>query len=213
MGIENNRMLKFIFGLFIVLSSCSQKKVCNERLCIRFIELNKGKNFDGLYDVAVGGRRVNCIYDESSNRYEIVFIVIDVYDYKSDEFFMLPLFKRDATMTEMDSAFNKVCQVAKIFLSEKYDISSETEIFDSYIDYVKMFYVKYDNIEVPKDLGSTNVLIEGHPRTGKFITFFLREECIVYYLADSSTLNEYWKKYFKKLNKLDDKWYFEVVKK
>ncbi len=210
MNLRKTVLLLILFGL---LSSCSQNGAHDERLCMRFVELNRGKEFDGLYNVAKGGRRETVIYHDSINKYEYVLNAIDVYDNKSDKYLLLPLFKRDATKAEMESTYKTVSRETKLFLSEKYNLSSETRLLESYIEYIKMIYSELDNIEVPEDCSYINVLVEGHPRTGKFITFYLSNKCKIYYVANDKSLNKYWEKYFKRINKIDDNWYYEIINK
>lgn len=200
--------------LFVLFTSCSDKQMDNRMLCLKFIELNKSKNFDNLYDVAIGGRRIKSIFDKSSNQYEYVFNSIDVYDNDSDEFLMLPFFKKDATLVEKESSFKNTSQEVKSYLSKKYKVGTDPEILNAFIDFVEKIYSEYYNIETPSELGFKNVQVEGNPRLGRFITFTLNEKCKVYYLADTSTLTEYWRTYFdEKLNKIDEKWYYEVIAK
>ncbi len=213
MEIKKVMILISMLSFIILISSCTQKQIDNDILCIKFYKLNKDKNFDVLFNVAIGGRRVTSVYDESSNQYEYIFNTIDIYDYMSDIFFILPLYERDATLTEKDSIFKKVNKEARSYLSKKYKVNSKAELFDSFVKFVENVYIEYDNIETPEGFGFKNVIIEGNPRSGKFITFVLNDQCKVYYLADNCSLTEYWQKYFRKLNKLDDKWYYEVVSK
>lgn len=191
MEIKMNRVLILVFGFFTIFSSCMQKEIDDEKLCTKFFELNKGKSFDILYDVAIGGRRGKSIYDKSTNKYEYTFNTIDVYDAKSDEFLMLPIYRKNATLAEKDSVQENLSEKVKNYLLIKYGIDSK--ISKSYIKYIDKLLIQYYNIEIPNELGFKNVVIEGHPRSGEFITFTLNDTCKVYYLKDNSEVSDYWK--------------------
>lgn len=212
MRIKEDSMFMLILGFLIMFSSCEQKQFDNVALCKEFYELNKGKDFEGLFDIAMGGRRGESIFDESSRQYFFVFYQIDIYDTKSEKFNVLPIFKRGASSIEQDSAFIQVSSEAINILSRKHgDTLSRRELLLPYVEYINMLYEKYDNIKTPQLHSSRNVVVEGIPSSGKFIRFTLNDNCKVYYLADRSSLTKYWQKHFDKINKLDENWYYEIA--
>ncbi len=73
------------------------------------------------------------------------------------------------------------------------------------IELAKKYVQKIDSIY--RSLGVVNS--KSNPHLGKFIEFTLDEKCNVYYLENSSTLTPYWKDKFSKLQKVDEKWYYE----
>ncbi|WP_025762931.1 hypothetical protein [Dyadobacter tibetensis] len=76
---------------------------------------------------------------------------------------------------------------------------------NSPFNYAKEYAKKLDKIY--RELGVID--LESTPKLGRFIEFTLDERCKVYYLEDSSTLTPYWKDKFSKLQKVDDKWFYE----
>ena len=162
-----------LLSFFIILSSCTKKEIDSEKLCVKFLELNKDKKFEILFDVAIGGRRGKSIYDESTNQYEYIFNSIDVYDSRLDKFLMIPIFKRDATLSEKEVVFENLSKEAKKYILTKYgiDSNSSSEIFNSYTNFIELVHTRYYDIETPAELGFKNILIEGHPQSGKFIIF------------------------------------------
>lgn len=76
---------------------------------------------------------------------------------------------------------------------------------DEKVELAKKYAQRIDSIY--KSLGVVNS--KSNPNLGKFIEFTLDEKCKVYYLEDSSTLTSYWKDKFSKLQKVDNKWYYE----
>lgn len=208
---KNFILLLLISGFCIVLSNCSENKIDSRKLCLEFIELNKHNDFDGLYNISIEDIRLESIYNKKSKQYEYMFNAVDIYDFKTEEFFILPLFRKNSTIIEKKETYKKVSNKAKQYLSETYSISAESDIFDSFNNYVEIFYTNYDSIITPNWFGFKNVVFEGNPRLGKFITFILNEECKIYYLADANSLSEYWQKHFNRIKKYNDEWYYEIT--
>lgn len=211
MGIKNYKMVHLALGIVVFMSSCSQKEMDPHKLSKEFYQLNKGKDLDGLFDVSIGSGRVTSVYDESLNQYDLIFNTIAVFDTTSKNYVTLPVFKREASLTEKDSVFRRIKPEVKDFMIHKLAVTSEAGLFDSYVEYVGMVYEKYYNIATPKFFGYKNIVLGGNPRIGKFITFELTEKVKVYYMADPNSLTEYWTKHFSKLNKLDDNWFYEIA--
>ena len=209
MGINNYKILALGFALFLL--GCSQKQMDTNRLCKEFYQLNKGKDFDGLFDVSIGSGRVTSIYDESTNQYDLIFKAIAVFDTTSKSYVTLPVFKREASLSEKDSVFKSIKPEVINFLIHKLSVTSEAGLFDSYVKYVGGVYEKYYSIATPKFFSYKNIVLEGNPQVGKFVTFELTENIKIYYVADSNSLTEYWTKHFSKLNKLDSNWFYEVT--
>jgi len=214
MKLKAFKMTSFILVIMMFISSCEQKEIDADKLCKEFYQLNMGKNFDGLYDVLIANSRVRSVYDESVDQYDYFFPIISVYDFKSENFITIPVFKKGANLAEKDSIFKRCDQRTKAFLSDKLKATSEKDLLAAYIQYVDSIYIKYYNIKTPKWHSSKNVIVEGHPRTGKFITFTLKtltKICKCYFVSDKSSLNEYWSTHFSSMKKLDDKgWYYEI---
>ena len=123
----------------------------------------------------------------------------------------MPIFKRGASSIEQDSAFSQVSPEALNILLRKHGRLPKSESFLFYVEYVNMLYEKYDNIKTPQLLSYRNVVVEGIPSSGKFNRFTLNDNCKVYYLADHTSLAEYWQNHFDKINKLDENWYYEIA--
>lgn len=87
-------------------------------------------------------------------------------------------------------------------------------MFGAYSHYVDSIYAKYDGLKTPSWYNNKNVIVEGNPRLGKFVTFTLKtnkEVCKCYFVRDKSTLTPYWSRHFNRINKLDSAgWYYEV---
>jgi hypothetical protein len=211
MGIESYRRLQIVLAISVTMSSCSQKEINQYELCEEFYELNKGKDFDGIYDVSIGVRRTSAEYDESSNQNHLIFNSIEVFDAESKKDITIPVFKMGASLAEQDSIFRKIKPEVKEFLVRKLGDPVDSVLFDSYIRYISDVYQKYYDITAPTNNNYKNIVVESHPRTGKFITFILNDRAKVYYVADSTTLNEYWSKRFNTLKRLDKDWYCEVT--
>jgi hypothetical protein len=191
---------------------CVTREMDSCQECKEFCELNSHKNFDGLYDVSIGVRRVSAEYDDSLNQNHLIFNSIEVFDVNSKKDVTIPVFKRGASLTEQDSIFNRIKPGVKEFLEQKLGYPADSILFESYVQYINDIYQKYYSIEVPADNNYKNIILESHPRTGKFITFVLNDRAKVYYVADSATLNEYWSKRFSTLTKLRKGWYCEISK-
>ena len=205
-------MVFFFLGINILVSSCNNMDSDNTHLCKEFYKLNEGKIFDRLFDVSIGNGRVTSIYDPKSNKYDLYFKTIGVFNSDTKEYINLPVFDKKATLSGMDSAFKCCNQKTKDFLSNKLQVNSESDLFNAYVGYVNLVLKQYYEIETPDGYSSNNIIIDGNPILGEFITFKLNEKCKCYYLESPHSLNQYWSDYFKKLNKLDSKWYYEIVK-
>jgi hypothetical protein len=195
----------------ILLSGCAQKKVSSLSLCEQFYELNKGKNFQGLFDVGIGDvGRVSNEYDEKKNKYHLKFKLIAVYDTALGDYFTIRVFRKNASLAEQDSAFQKISPKSKMLLIGKLGGTHES-LFDSYVFYVNKIYDKYYSIKTPKHYSNNNVALQGNPSLGKFIEFKLTDNVLVYYVDDFSSLNSFWSEYFKTLKKLGDGWFCEIT--
>ena len=190
----------------IITFSCLHREIDSYQLCKEFYELNNQKSLDGLYDVSIGVGRTSAEYTKSSRQYDLFFNSIAVFDEESKQHITVPVFKRGASLAEQDSIFRNIKPAVKEFLVRKLD-AIDSSLFDSYVKYINDVYQKYYNITTPKDNNYKNVVMESHPRTGKFLTFVLNDKAKVYYVADSSTLNEYWYKRFHTLRSLGANWY------
>lgn len=211
--IESEKILQLSMLLsLIVMFSCSQREIDSYQLCKEFYELNKRKKFDVLYDVSIGVRRTSSEYDESSHQNHLIFNSIEVFDAESKKDITIPVFNRGASLVEQDSIFRKIKPEVKEFLVRKLG-NPDSVLFDSYVEYISDVYQKYYDIATPPGNNYKNIVVESHPRTGKFITFALNDKVKVYYVADSSTLNDYWSKRFNGLKRLDKDWYCEITEK
>lgn len=210
MGVESEKILRVdMLLIFILMFSCSQREVDSYQLCKEFYELNKQKDFDGLYDLAIGVRRTSAEYDESSKQNHLIFNSIEMFDSESNNYITVPVFRRGASLVEQDSIFRDIKPEVKEFLVRKLD-DVDSVLFDSYVEYIGKVYEKYYAITTPAGSSYKNIPVESHPRTGKFITFTLNDRAKVYYVTDSSTLNEYWSKRFNTLMSLGPNWYCEI---
>lgn len=210
MGIKFSKTITFALVLAMLMSRCSQKEIASNKLCDEFYQLNKSRDFEGLFDVNIGSGRVMNVYDESANRYDLIFNTIAVFDTVSNEYFILPVFKKGASQVQKDSAFNKVPSESRSFLIRKLGTTSE-ELFDNYVLYVNKVYDKYYSIKAPKSYSGKNVPLQGNPSLGKFIKFTLNDKVNIYYVADASTLNDYWSKRFNSVHRLDEDWFCEIT--
>lgn len=207
------KIIVLFFAIIFITSGCSQKKIDPSKLCREFYQLNKNKTFDCLYDVYIGGRVIS-IYDKSSNQYEEFPKRIEVYDFKSKEYIIIPIYKKGATLIEKDSIYKEYDPKIYTFLADKLKITSQKELFEAYIKYVDSVLSKYYDIETPKWYSNKRVIIDGTPQFGKFLTFTLNtstNKCKVYYLADRTSLSPYWIRHFDKIQKLDSNWYYEIM--
>jgi len=198
-----NCLLFFLICLF----SCNQKQSSSQKLCNDFYALNKSNSFEGLFDVYIGGR-TKSIYDGSVNQYELVFTHIGIFDVDSNTFITVPVFGMKSSLAEKQKAFDLCDQNVKSFLLRKLD-TSENELFESYVDYIKRILNAYNTIKVPAYHNNKNVILEAsRPTLGKFIIFHLDTRCKCYYVKDQNSLNEYWSAYFKKINNIGPHWYY-----
>ena len=206
--------LRFIalLSVVVLLVNCVQKKMDASRLCMEFYQLNKNKNFDGLFDVAIAKDRVKSVYNDSLRQNEMFFNWIAVFDSDSGFYVRVPVFRRGADIINKKSVFRSLTPSVRRFLTAKLSVKSDTAaLYDSYVNYIESTYAKYYGIAVPPENNNKNIGIEGNPMVGKFITFDLTKTAKVYYLADKSSPNEYWSTHFNKITKIDQNWYYEVV--
>lgn len=101
-----------------LVSSCKQTKPDVKKLCEEFYLQNRGKSFDGLYDVLIATSRLKVECDSLVNQYEYSFPVIAVYNESSASFITIPVFGRGAGLIEKSTAFNKMDEETKRILSE-----------------------------------------------------------------------------------------------
>lgn len=212
MGIGSVKILQL--GLLLtsmITFGCSHREIDSYQLCKDFYELNKRKNFDGLYDVSIGVGRTSAKYSASSKQYDLFFNTIAVFDEESKGHRTIPVFKRGASLAERESSFQKITPEAKEFLVRKLG-TIDSSLFDSYVKYIDDVYERYYDITTPANNNYKNVVMESHPRLGKFLTFALNDKAKVHYIhcVDSSALNEYWPKYFRTLRPLGENWYCEI---
>jgi hypothetical protein len=114
--------------------------------------------------------------------------------------------KKDTLIIPSFEYFSDLIKEDTVFLKNvvKFD-SDSTRSLNEKIEFTKKYTQKIDSLY--KDLGVINS--KSNPKMGKFIEFTLSNKCNVYYLADVSTLNPYWKDKFSKLKKVDKNWYYE----
>ena len=208
--LKSHKMLCLVLGATVLISSCSQKEINPYSICKEFYQLNKSKDFDGLFDVSIGVDRVRSVYNDSLKKYDLIFNTIEVFDSVSQNYIMLPVYKRGASLAKKDSLFKKIRPEVKKFLTSKLAVTSSSMLFDSYVKYVDKLFQKYYSISTPESNSHTNVVLEGHPPIGRFITFPLDEGVNIYYVGDTNSLTAYWTKYFSELNKFDDNWFYEI---
>lgn len=211
MGVRSGKIILAALTLTMVVSECSQKEMSGSELCDEFYRLNKDRKWEELFDVSIGSGRITNVYDRSKNKYDLVFNTIAVFDTASKEYFILPVFKKNASDIQKDSAFNQITAESKNLLSRKLGTVPE-KLFVSYVHYINAIYDKYYSIETPDSYGSKNVVLQGNPSLGKFIKFTLNDAVSVYYVADASTLNQYWLERFNTLRKLSESedWFCEI---
>lgn len=211
------RTLSILPIVFIYFSSvfigCNSVERNSTSLCKEFYSLNNKKMFNELYNVVIGKGRVSSVYNATFKQYDLIFKYIDVFDSANSEFVTLPILDHWESISEFDSIFRTFSPQEKDFLLNKFGNISQKELFISYSKYVRNILKTYYQIETPKWFSSRNVVIDGNPLLGKFITFTLSNNCKCYFLENPNTLNPYWSNYFKKLNKLDAHWYFETNEK
>ncbi|MDW3193112.1 MAG: hypothetical protein R8G66_12140 [Cytophagales bacterium] len=183
-----------------------------DSLCQEFYLLNKDKNFSNLLDVAIGGRRGKSEYDKDLNKYEYNFYQIDLYDKGLQQFVVIPVYKKGATFSEKRSFFSQLSNEGHNVLSKKMTTDLDSVSFDAYVANVDQIYEDYYNIRTPVNYNFKNVIVEGNPSSGSFITFILRDTCKVYYVLDRNDLDERWKRRFLKMEKLGSNWYYEITK-
>ncbi|WP_139125855.1 hypothetical protein [Arcticibacter eurypsychrophilus] len=144
----------------------------------------------------------------------LFFKTIAVYDLKTNEYITIPVFKKAATLAEKDSTFKSFAQKTKGFLLDKLK-ASDNQLFEAYLNYTNMVLGKYYELKTPKWFSSKNVIIEGDPSVGKFITFTLntpQKICKCYFVSGKSSLTKCWSEHFSKINKLDNtNWYYEIT--
>lgn len=203
-------MRLFFLSMIIFISCNNMPKKDSSKLCTEFYQLNKGKSFDYLFDVTIGTSRVQSIYDENLNKYDLMFKTIGIYDVEAMGYVTVPIFNSRVSESEFDSTFQNFNQQTKDLLSVKLGFGSQKKLFTSYIDFIDRTLEQYYKIETPKWYSGKNVIVEGNPTLGKFITFTLNDKCNCYYLKDPNSLSQYWFEYFKKLNKLDSNWFYEA---
>ena len=203
-----------IIIILILNYNCNQSKIDSTKLANEFYELNKDKNFDELFDVSIGGGRINSVYIDSINQYELFFKTIALYDIKSDGYITIPFFI-DTTNETKDSIFKNLDNQTKIFLFDKFGATSEMDLFNSYFKYLNKVIVQYNQIETPKWYSYKNVATMGNSRLGRFIIFSLNTPNKIvrcYYIKDFNSLSKYWSNYFKEINKLENnKWYWDQI--
>jgi hypothetical protein len=198
--------------LFIVmLIGCSQNQIDQKELCKEFYQLNQNKDFEEFFDLAIGCKRIRSVYDKSSNAYDMVFNDICIFDADSDEYITVPVFDREASQSEKDSVFRSSSNEVVNFFTRRFDQANMDTLSKMYVNYIDLIYDKYYALELPDNLGFKNIVLEGNPRVGKFITFTLNQRCKVYYLADPKSLTDYWRKYLDQLEQLDENWYYEIA--
>lgn len=174
-------MKNIILALTIFLVACNNGKMPPEK----FIVEAKNKDISSLMSINIEARnKRDNVFHYS---YFHVFVKNDTLLIPSIEFF---------DDIRIDTILYK--NVLK-FTNDKLINSNEK------IEFAKKYAQKIDSIY--KSLGVVNS--KSNPHLGKFIEFTLDAKCKVYYLEDITTLTPYWKNKFSKLQKVDDKWYYE----
>jgi hypothetical protein len=212
MGMTINLRIQIVVLIFaIIAQGCSEKRVSPLSLCEQFYELNKNQNFEGLFDVGIGGvGRVTNEYDDQRNKYHLKFNLIAVYDTTLGDYFTIRVFRKNASLVEQDSAFQKISPKSKMLLIRKLGVTDE-KLFDSYVFFVNKIHDKYFSIKTPILYSNENVALQGNPSLGKFIEFKLTDNVLVYYVDDFSSLDSFWSKRFNTLKKLGDGWFCEIT--
>jgi hypothetical protein len=176
-------MKNIIFVLSIFLASCGKSSMSPEQ----FIVNAKQKNASSFLFITIEARgKRDGIYHYY---YSHSFLGKDTIDIPSIEFF-------DDFMKENEKHY--LHEIEK--LAKNKGVSKKESIA-----YAKDYAKKIDTIY--QELGAINII--SNPNRGKFIEFTLDEKCKVYYLEDATTLTPYWKDKFSKLQKVDEKWYYE----
>jgi len=176
--------MKEIFLLsLIIFGSCSHEKAYPEK----FILDNKNRNLDMLFGVVIEAR--NKRNDTLHYYYSHTFINNDSINIPSYEYF-------DDFIEEEKEYYLK--EVAKLAIAK--GVTSRLSI-----SYAKEYSKKLDSLY--KGLGVINII--SLPNTGRFIRFTLSPDCVVYYLEDVSTLTPYWKDFFSKIEKSEERWFYD----
>jgi len=203
-----NYNIILLFLIIFWFSSCDQKEFDEMKLCNEFYQLNKNMNFQNLFGVAIGSNRVNSKYDKSSNQYRLIFKDIGVYDYETKGYLTLPIFSSDASAAEIDSVYRKIdSKVLRLIVGSD---SSREDAIGVYEMFVRNIMKSYNEIRTPIWFNYENVIVEGNPSVGAFIIFKLNPNVKVFYLSDSTSLNNYWYNRFNKFKKINNNWYCEI---
>ena len=173
--------IAIILILFLDCGCCSNEKP------LSFIQNSKIKSVTFLMNVSIEARGLR--NDSLHYYYSHSILKDDTLTIPSFEYFD-DLYSRDSSI--YSKSFDRFCKSNKV--KEK-----------SCLDFVKEHAKKID--EAYRELGAINV--KSLFKNGRFIEFALDEKCSVFYLEDAATLSSYWKDKFSKLQKVDEKWYYE----
>lgn len=178
-------MKKYFLVLIIaMMTSCSDHK----NKAIDFIEKNKHNAFTNFKNIGITAR----------NRKDNVYHYSLFYFFTKKDTLIIPSYEFFDNFYDSDEKFTKSAYKLYEIKKKSYDQTLTPKEFAKKIAY---------NVDLEyKGLGVINYLHNSN--RGEFIEFTISKNCKVFYLIDKPTLNSYWKSYFERLNKYDDRWFF-----
>ena len=200
----------FLILIAVLFSQCSGKIVDERFLCQEFYNLNKEKSLEFFFDISIDCGRLTASYNKSTSKADLHINRICIFDSDSNRFMSMPIFQSGDSFSRKDSIFQKISDWNKLYLSKRYGIEEGDSVTIYYQRYVDSFNVYYSSLRMPKSLDYSNIVFKGNPRLGRFITFTLNKKSKVYYLEDRESLTDYWSKRFDNMQRLDEKWFYEI---
>jgi hypothetical protein len=181
-------MKKMIILAFVLVTSCNKQNATDSPE--KFIQNSKTKNLTILFNVAIEAR------NESDNKYHYY----SSHIFKKNDTLTIPSYEYFDDLIKQDSTYYK-----DIYKLGEQNFVSETVSVSYARDYSQRLDKIYNELKV---INSISI-----PNRGRFIEFTLSPNCKVYYLEDSKTLTPYWKEHFNNITKVDEKWFYECLKK
>ncbi len=183
------------------------------KLCSDFYELNKDLNFNGLFNVQVLGIREYSEYDNKTQKFNRIPVVVGINDSISGKNIKLPVFSKNADVEEQKKFFARCDSFSIVYLMSKYRIDSRNDVLRFYIKEVETIYSNYYQIKVPDELPYANIEVIGCNNYIEFLLYKEEEENIkyrCYYIKDTIFSNERIRDYFNGLQKFNNHWYYDL---
>ena len=196
--------------IIVLLISCDHKEYSEESLCVDFIEMNSEKDFTFFKDVIVGGRRVLCKYNKKTDKIDIEFNSIDISVDDSLNAFFVFIHNEETDSATIRENFSRLQTVGYEYFSKKARIKMDENVFEEYCEFIDSFNLVYRTISTSIYYEFGNVTLSGIQKLGDFVSFNLNEASTVYYLIDSTSLNEFWSNAFQSMEKVDENWYYSI---